>query len=166
MVETAVVVVLVPSSGKAALLLSRCCGIGGNPGKLFGALIGEVTHNSTLIAVDGGLVFGNDGGSIASSPWGSIGVVVVSIVVVVVGVVVVVVVVVVIASGLRGSSVVVVVVGAIILSKGLVVSWGESSRGVVVVLLGMVGSILVHHSSLAVLIGLIYFSFHLYGCIH
>ena len=89
MVETAVVVVLVPSSCKAALLLSRCCGIGGNPGKLLGALIGEVTHNSTFIAVDCCLVFGDDGGSIASSPWGSIGVVVVSIVVVAVVVVVV-----------------------------------------------------------------------------
>ena len=163
MVETAVVVVLVPSSGKAALLLSRCSGIGGNPGKLFGALIGVVTHNSTFIAVDGGLVFGVDGGSIASSPWGSIGVVVVSIVVAVVGVVVVVAIVVGIASGLRGSSVVVGVVVAIILSRGLVMPWGESSRGVVAVLLGMVGSILVHHSSLAVLVGLMQLPFHLYG---
>ena len=159
MVETAVVVVLVPSSGKAALLLSRCCGIGGNPSKLFGALIGEVTHNSTFVAVAGGLVFGDDGGSIASSPWGSICVVVVSMVVAVA----VVVVVVVVASGLRGSSIVVVVVGAITLSRGLVVSWGESSRGVVAVLLVMVGSILVHHSALAVLIGLVQLSFHLYG---
>ena len=158
MVEMTVVVVLVPSSCTAALLLSRCSGIGGNPGKLFGALIGEVTHDSTFIAVDGGLVFGVDGGSIASSPRGSIGVVVVSIVVVVVGAVVVVV-----PSGLRGSSVVVGVVGAIILSGWLVVSWGESSRGVVAILLVMVGSTLVHHHSLAVLIGLMQLSFHLYG---
>ena len=124
MVETTVVVVLVPSTCEATLLLSRCSGIGGNPGKLFGALIGEVTHNSTFVAVDGGLVFGVDGGSIASSPWGSIGVVVVSIVVAVVGAVVVVVV----PSGLRGSSVVVGVVGTISLSSGLVVSWSKSSR--------------------------------------
>ena len=162
MVETAVVVVLVPSTCEATLLLSRCSGIGGNPGKLFGALIGEVTHNSTFVAIDGGLVFGDYGGSIASSPWGSIGVVVVSIVVVVVGAVVVVVVVVV-PSGLRGSSVVVGVVGAIILGRGLVVSWGESSRGVISILLVMVGSTLVHHSSLAVFVGLMQLSFHLYG---
>jgi hypothetical protein len=159
-VETSVVVVLVPSSSKAALLLSRCCGIGGNPGKLLGALLGEVTHNSTFIAVDGGFVFGVDGGSIASSPWGGIGVVVVSIVVAVVGAVVVVVVV---PSVLRGSSVVVGVVGAIILGRGLVVSWGESSRGVISILLVMVGSTLVHHSSLAVFVGLMQLSFHLYG---
>jgi hypothetical protein len=162
-VETAVVVVLILSSGKAALLLSRCCGIGGNPGKLLGALFGEMTHNSTFIAVDVGLVFGVDGGSIASSPRGGIGVAVVSIVVVVVGAVVVVVVVVVVPSGLRGSSVVVGVVGAIILGRGIVESWGESSRGVIAILLIMVGSILVHHSSLAVLVGLMQLSFHLNG---
>ena len=51
MVETTIVVVLVPSSYKAALLLSRCSGIGGNVGKLLGALVGVVTHNSTFIAV-------------------------------------------------------------------------------------------------------------------
>ena len=125
MVEAAVVVVLVPSTCEATLLLRRCCGIGGNPGKLLGALIGVVTHNSTFIAVDGGLVFGVDGGSIASSPWGSIGVVVVTIGVVAV---VVVVAVAVVASGLRGSSIVVGVVWAVCLSWWLVVSWGKSSR--------------------------------------
>ena len=123
MVETAVVVVLIPSSGKAALLLSRCCGIGGNPGKLLGALIGEVTHNSTFVAVDCGLVFGVDGNSVTPSHGGSIGVVVVSLVVTVV-----VVVVVVVASGLRGSSMVIGVVWAVSLGSGLVVFWSKSSR--------------------------------------
>ena len=130
MVETAVVVVLVPSSCKAALLLSRCWGIGGNPGKLLGALFGEMTHNSTFIAVDGGLVFGVDGGSIASSPWGSIGVVVVTIGVIVVVVVVVAAVVVdaVVASRLRVASIVGGVVWTERLRRWLVVSWGKSSR--------------------------------------
>ena len=78
-------------------------------------------------------------------------------------VVVVVVAVVVVTFGLRGSSVVVGVVWAISLSRWPVVSWGKSSRGVVAVLLGIVGPILVHHSSLAVLVGLMQLSFHLYG---
>ena len=72
-------------------------------------------------------------------------------------------VVVVVAPELRGSSIIVGVVWAVGLSSWLVVSWGKSSRGVVAVLLGMVGSILIHHSSLAVLVDLVQLPFHLYG---
>jgi hypothetical protein len=89
------------------------------------------------------------------------------VVVVVVAVVVVAVVVVVVASGLRESSMVVGgVVWAVRLSRGLVISWGKSSRGVVAVLLGTVGSILGHHTALAVLVGLVKLPFHLDGGVH
>ena len=50
MVETAVVVVLVPSACEAALLLGRCSGIGGSLGKLLGALVGVMSNSSTFIA--------------------------------------------------------------------------------------------------------------------
>ncbi|KAK1660928.1 hypothetical protein QYE76_049087 [Lolium multiflorum] len=98
-------------------------GVGGNIGKLLGAFLGVVAHNSTFIAVYSGLVLWGDGDGIASSSWASVGVGVVPIVVVAVGVAVVIVV----ASGLRGSSVVVVVIGAISLRRWPVV-WGESSE--------------------------------------
>ena len=66
---------------------------------------------------------------------------------------------------------VVVVASIVVVSSGLLVS----SIGVGTVYLNMctgaellhfVGSILIHHSALAVLMGLIYLSFHLDGCIN
>ena len=67
------------AGGDTALLLSRCSGVAGELGQPFGALIGEVSHHSTFIAGDCGLVLGSNRNSIASGPWCSVGVVVVGV---------------------------------------------------------------------------------------
>ena len=82
MEETAVAVIGVVggellSGGDAALLLNRCSGVAGELGKPLGALVGVVSHYTTLITSDGGLVLGGDGNSVAPSPWSSVGVIVV-----------------------------------------------------------------------------------------
>jgi hypothetical protein len=67
------------SGGNAALLLNRCSGVAGELGESLGALVGVVSHYTTLIASDGGLVLGCDGNGVASSPWSCVGVVVVGV---------------------------------------------------------------------------------------
>jgi hypothetical protein len=71
-VETAVVVVLVPSACEATLLLGRCSGIGGCLGKLLEAFIRVMTHSSTFIAGYRWLILWGDGDRVAFSPWASI----------------------------------------------------------------------------------------------
>src|SRR3954469_138381 len=151
-----------PSSGlDTTLLLSWGIGIGGC-GILLGALIGVVTLISTVITSHLRLVLCCYRHSIASSPRGSVGV---------------------------GGSIVVVelgwgtiemarVAGVVVTSFGPRVStvgigrtvhWGsvgsrgKSWRWVRAILWGLMGSWLMHHATLAVLIGLVDLSFHLDG---
>src|SRR3954470_16165008 len=151
-----------PSWLKTTLLLSwgigiGCCGI-----LLLGALVGVVTLISTVITSHLRLVLCCYRHIIASSPRGSVGVGG-SIVVVelgwgtveiarVVGVVV-------ISSGPRVSTV---GIGRTV-HRGSVGYRGKSWREVRAILWGMMGSWLMHHATLAVLIGLVDLSFHLDG---
>ena len=50
--------------------------------------------------------------------------------------------------------------------RGSVGPWGKSWRWVGAILLGLMGSWLMHHRTLAVLIGLVDLSFHLNGRVH
>src|SRR3954470_13838910 len=164
--KTAIVVERVPwgkpSSGlNTTLLLSWGICIGGC-GILLGALIGVVTLGSTVITSHLRLVLRCKWHSIASSPWGSVGVgggiVVVELgwctveIVRVSGVVV-------ISSGPWVSTV---WIGRTV-HWGSVGSRGKSWRWVRAILWGLMGSWLMHHASLAVLIGLVDLSFHLDG---
>src|SRR3954463_10733735 len=132
----------------------------GGCGILLGALIGLVTLISIVITSHLRLVLCCNRHNIASSPRGSVGVGG-SVVVVelgwgtveisrVAGVVV-------ISSGPRVSTV---GIGRTV-HRGSVGSWGKSWRWVRAILWGLMGSWLVHHTTLAVLIGLVDLSFHL-----
>src|SRR3954468_21301431 len=151
-----------PSWLNTTLLLSWGIGIGGCGILLVGALIGIVAFISTVIPSYLRLVFCCNRHNIASSSRGSVGVGG-SIVVVelgwgtveiarVAGVVV-------ISSGPRVSTV---GIGRTV-HRGSVGSRGKSWRWVGAILWGMMGSWLMHHATLMVLIGLVYFSFHLDG---
>src|SRR3954467_4235004 len=152
-----------PSSWlNTTLLLSWGICIGGCGILLVGALVGVVTLISTVITSHLRLVLCCNGHNIASSPRGSVGVggsiVVVELgwgtveIVRVSGVVV-------ISSGPRVSTV---GIGGTV-HRGSIGSWGKSWRWVRAVLWGLMGSWLVHHATLAVLIGLVDLSFHLDG---
>src|SRR3954469_18907770 len=151
-----------PSSRlNTTMLLSWGICIGGC-GILLGALIGLVTLISTVITSHLRLVLCCNRHNIASSPRGSIGVgggiVVVELgwgtveITRVVGVVVV----------SSGSWVSTVGIGQTV-HQGSVGSWGKSWRWVGAILWGMMGSWLMHHAVLVVLIGLVDLSFHLNG---
>ena len=149
------------------LLLSWGIHIGGCC-KLLGALIGVVTLGSAFITSHLRLVLSCNRHNIASSPWGSIGVVG-DIVVVELGqctdeIARVAGVVVVVSSGPWVSSSTVGIGWTV--HRGSIVSWGKSCRRVGAILCGMVGSCLIHHSTLAVLIGLVDLAFHLNGRVH
>src|SRR4051812_1378198 len=151
------------SSGlNTTLLLSWGIGIGGCGILLVGALVGVVTLISTVITSHLRLVLCCYRHSIASSPRGSVGVGG-SIVVVELGWGTVeiarVAEVVVISSGPRVSTV---GIGRTV-HRGSVGSWAKSWRWVGVILWGLMGSRLMHHATLAVLIGLVDLSFHLDG---
>src|SRR5215216_6591419 len=150
------------SSGlNTTLLLSWGICIGGC-GILLRALIGVVTLISTAITSHLRLVLCCIRHNIASSPRGSVGVggsiVVVELVwctveiVRVAGVVV-------ISSGPWVSTV---GIGRTF-HRGSIGSWGKSWRWVRAILWGLMGSWLMHHATLAVLIGLVDLSFHLDG---
>src|SRR3954464_2859894 len=136
-------------------------GIGGC-GILLGALIGGVTLISTVITSHLRLFLCCNRHNIASSPRGSVGVggniVVVELgwctveIVRVAGVVV-------ISSGPRVSTV---GIGRTV-HRGSIGSRGKSWRWVRAILWGLMGSWLMHHATLAVLIGLVDLSFHLDG---
>src|SRR4051812_6370781 len=165
--KTAIAVERIPwgkiSSGLNTMLLLSwgigigCCGI-----LLVGALVGLVTLISTVITSHLRLVLCCNRHIIASSPQGSVGVGG-SIVVVelgwctveiarVAGVGV-------LSSGTRVSTV---GIGRTV-HRGSVGSRGKSWRWVRAVLWGLMGSWLMHHATLAVLIGLVDLSFHLDG---
>src|SRR3954464_2982579 len=144
------------------LLLSWGIGIGGCGILLVRALVGIVAFISTVITSHLRLVLCCYRHNIASSPRGSVGVGG-SIVGVelgwgtveisrVAGVVV-------ISSGTWVSTV---GVGRTV-HRGSVGSWGKSWRWVRAILWGLMGSWLMHHATLAVLIGLVDLSFHLDG---
>src|SRR3954470_17883812 len=143
------------------LVLSWGICIGGC-GILLGALIGVVTLIYTVITSHLRLVLCCNRHIIASSPRGSVGVggsiVVVELgwctveVVRVAGVVV-------ISSGSRVSTV---GIGRMV-HRGSVGSRGKSWRWVRAILWGLMGSWLMHHATLAVVIGLVDLSFHLDG---
>src|SRR3954469_22640008 len=149
-----------PSSWfNTTLLLSWGICIGGCGILLIGALVGVVSLISTVITSHLRLVLCCNRHSIASSPRGIVGVSG-SIVVVelgwftveiarVAGVVV-------ISSGPRVSMV---GIGRTV-HRGPVGSWGKSGRWVRAVFWGLMGSWLMHHATLAVLIGLVDISFH------
>src|SRR3954466_6778921 len=152
-----------PSSGlNTTLLLSwdigiGCCGI-----LLVGALVGVVTLISTVITSHLRIVLCCYRHNIASSPRGSVGVggsiVVVELgwgAVEIAGVARVVV----ISSGPRVPTV---GIGRMV-HQGSVGSRGKSWRWVRAILWGLMGSWLMHHATLAVLIGLVDISFHLDG---
>src|SRR4051812_37286930 len=134
------------------LLLSWDIGIGGCSILLVGALTGIVAFISTVITGHLRLVLGCDRHNIASSPWGSVGVggSIVGVdlgwgtieIASVAGVVV-------ISSGPRVSTV---GIGRTV-HQGSVGSWGKSWRLVGAILCGPMGSWLMHHATLAVLIG-------------
>src|SRR3954462_2181354 len=142
------------------LLLSWDIGIGGFSILLVGALVGIVAFISTVITGHLRLVLGCDRQSIASSPRGSVGVggSIVSVelgwgtveIARVAGVVV-------ISSGSRVSTVGIGRTG----HRGSVGFWGKSWRWVGAILWGLMGSWLMHHTTLAVLVGLVDLSFHL-----
>src|SRR3954469_16160429 len=127
--------------------IGSCC-------KLLGALIGVVTLGSAFITSNLRLVFSCNRHSIASSPWGSIGVVGVSMVVELgrctVEIVGVVGVVVVVSSGPWVYSSTVGIGWTV--HRGSIGSWGKSWRWVGAILWGMVGSWLMHHSTFAIII--------------
>src|SRR5215216_3084804 len=145
-----------------SLLLSRGIGIGGCGILLVGALFGVVTLISTVITGHLRLVLCCNRHNIASSPQGSIGVGG-SIVVVELGWCTVEIArvsrVVVISSGPWVSTV---GIGRTV-HRGSVGSRGKSWRWVGAVLWGLMGSWLMHHATLVVLIGLVDLSFHLDG---
>src|SRR3954471_16140950 len=142
------------------LLLSWDICIGGCSILLVGALVGIVAFISTVITSHLRLVLGCDRHSVASSPRGSVGfdgnIVGVELgwgtgeIARVAGVIV-------ISSGSRVSTV---GIGRTV-HRGSVGSWGKSWRWVGAILWGLMGSWLVHHMTLAVLIGLVDLSFHL-----
>src|SRR3954463_3706281 len=142
------------------LLLSWDIGVGGCSILIFGALVGIVAFISTVITGHLRLVLGCYRHNIASSPRGSVGVggsiVVVELgwgtieIASVAGVVVV-------SSGSRVSTVGIGGTG----HRGSVSSWGKSWRWVGAILWGLMGSWLMHHTTLAVLIGLVDLSFHM-----
>src|SRR4051812_8385816 len=143
------------------LLLRWGIGIGGCDILLVGALVGVVTLISTVITSYLRLVLCCNRHSIASSPRGSVGVggsIVVELgwgtveIARVVGVVV-------ISSGPRVSTVGIVRT----VHWESVGSWGKSGSWVRAILWGLMGSWLMHHATLAVLIGLVDLSFHLDG---
>ena len=132
-----------------------CCGI-----LLVGALVGVVTLISTVITSYLRLVLCCNRHNIASSPRGSVGVGG-SIVVVELG---------------WGMGEIARVAGVVVISSGSRVStvgiggtghqesvgpWGKSWRWARAILWGLMGSWLMHHMTLAVLIGLVDLSFHL-----
>ena len=142
------------------LLLRWDIGVGGCSILLVGALVGIVAFISTVITGHLRLVLSCYRHIIASSPRGSVGVGG-SIVVIelgwdtieiarVAGVVV-------ISSGPRVSTV---GIGRTV-HRGSVGSWGKSWRWVGAILWGLMGSWLMHHTTLVVLIGLVDLSFHL-----
>src|SRR4051812_43348604 len=148
-----------PSWLNTTLLLSWGICIGGCGILLVGALVVVVTLIYTVITSHLRLVLCRNRHSIASSPWGSVGVggsIVVELgwgtveIVRVAGVVV-------ISSGPRVSMV---GIGGTV-HRGSVGSWGKSWRWVSAILWGLMGSWLMHHATLAVLIGLVDLSFHL-----
>src|SRR3954469_5171653 len=151
-----------PSWLNTTLLLSWEIGIGGCGILLVGALVRIVAFISTVITSHLRLVLCCYGHSIASSPRGNVGVggsiVVVELgwgtieIASVSGVVV-------ISSGPRVSTV---GIGRTV-HRGSVGSQGKSWRWVGAVLWGLMGSWLMHHATLAVLIGLVDLSFHLDG---
>ena len=142
------------------LLLSWGICIGGCRILIVGALIGVVTLISTVITSHLRLVLGCYRHNIASSPRGSVGVggSIVGVelgwgtgeIVRVAGVVV-------ISSGSRVSTV---GVGRTV-HRGYISPWGKSWRWVGAILWGLMGSWLMHHTTLAVLIGMVDLSFHL-----
>ena len=121
-----------------------------------------MTLDSTFKTGSLRLFLGGNGYGIASSYWGSVGVGIVVVelgwgtveIVVVAGVVI-------ISSGLGVSSSTIGIGGTVHL--GFVVSWGKSFRWVGAILLGLMGSRLMHHTMLAVFIGLIDLALHLNG---
>src|SRR3954468_10495464 len=140
------------------LLLGWDIGIRGCSVLLVGKLVGIVAFISTVITGHLRLVLGCDRHSIASSPRGSVGVGG-SIVGVelgwgtgeisrVAGVVL-------ISSGSRVSTV---GIGWTV-HRGSVGSWGKSERWVGAILWGLMGSWMMHHTTLTVLIGLVDLSF-------
>src|SRR4051812_6225680 len=142
-----------------ALLLSWGIHIGGCC-KILGALIGVETLGYAFITSHLRLVLSCNRHNIASSPWGSVGggIVVVELgqgTVEIAGVAEVVVV----SSGPWVSTV---GIGRTV-HRGSIVSWGKSWRWVGAILWCMMGSWLMHHATLAVLIGLVDLSFHLNG---
>src|SRR3954466_827142 len=163
--KTAVTIERIPRGKSSSwlnttLLLSWDIGIGGCSILLVGALVGIVAFISTVITRHLRLVLCCYRHSIASSPRGSVGVGG-SIVVVelgwgtieiarVAGVVV-------ISSGSRVSTV---GIGRTV-HRGSVGSWGKSGRWVRAILWGLMGSWLMHHTTLVVLIVLVDLSFHL-----
>src|SRR5215216_4419146 len=142
------------------LVLRWDIGIGSCSILLVGALVGIVAFISTVITSHLRLVLGCYRHIIASSPRGSVGVgrniVVVELgwgtieIARVAGVVV-------ISSGSRVSTV---GIGRTV-HRGSVGPWGKSWRWVRAILWGLMGSWLMHHTTLAVLIGLVDLSFHL-----
>src|SRR3954462_11685208 len=143
------------------LLLSWGICIGGCGILLVGALVGVVTLISTVITSYMRLVLCCNRHSIASSPRGGVcvgGSIVVELgwgtveIARVAGVVV-------ISSGPRVSTV---GIGRTV-HRGSVGSRGKSWRWVRAILWGLMGSWLMHHATLAVLIGLVDLSFHLDG---
>src|SRR3954465_8011360 len=151
-----------PSGLNTTLLLSWGICIGGCGILLVGALVGVVTLISTVITSHLRLVLCCNRHNIASSPRGSVGVGG-SIVVVELG---------------WGTVGIVRVLGVVVISSGPWVStvrigrtvhWGsvgsrgKSWRWVRAILWGLMGSWLMHHATLAVLIGLVDLSFHLDG---
>ena len=169
MEETTVAVVRVPR-GKlsswlnTALLLSRGVDFGGGV-HFLGAFIGIMTLNSTFIAGDVGVVLWGDWDGVDAGPWGSIVEVVAGgswwctvEVVLVAGIGRV--------SSRSRKSTVAVIVRTRCRNKGAVGSGCKSSRCIGAVLLVLARSTLVHHTALAVLVGLVYLPFHLSGGVH
>src|SRR3954470_14581545 len=135
----------------------------GGCGILLGALIGVVTLISTVITSHLRLVLCCNRHNIASSPRGSVGVCGSVVVVVELGWCTVEIV--------RVAGVVVISSGPWVSTVGIgrtvhrvsVGSQGKSWRWVRAILWGLMGSWLMHHKTLAVLIGLVDLSFHLDG---
>src|SRR3954466_5854170 len=155
-----------PSSRlNTTLLLSWGIGIGGCSILLVGALVGVVTLISIVITSHLRLVLCCNRHNIASSPRGSVGVGG-SIVVVELGWCMVEIArvagVVVISSGPWVSTV---GIGRTV-HRGSVGSLGKSWRWVGAIFWGLMGSWLMHHATLVVLIGLVDLSFHLDGRVY